>query len=177
MTRLLTLTTCALMTTAGVGVAQTPADLSLPTARIAYFDAQRVAAESTTGQSMFAELESFRTEASAEIDERNQALVAEQQRLESQAAILTATARLGLERTIQRSQLDIERLLEDSQAEFLGLQQKLEAGFQVQLEPIVATIVAELDVHFLFERTAVPLVWADPSYDLTDQIIERLDAE
>jgi len=41
----------------------------------------------------------------------------------------------------------------------------------------VATIVAELDVHFLFERTAVPLVWADPSYDLTDQIIERLDAE
>ena len=177
MTRILTVTAATLLAAAGGSSAQTSTELTLPTARIAYFDAQRVAAESVTGQTAFAELEAFRTEAAAEIEERNQALMAEQQRLESQAAVLTATARLDLERSIQRNQLDIERLLEDSQAEFLGLQQQLEAGFQVQLEPIVAALVEEMDVHFLFERTGVPLVWADPAYDLTDRIIERLDAE
>ena len=42
--------------------------------------------------------------------------------------------------------------------------------------PVVAEIVGEAGVHFLFERLSTPIVWIDPAYDLTERIIDRLDA-
>ena len=150
--------------------------VTFPTARIAFFDAERVVAESVTGQAAFAALDAFRTEAATDLERRNQALAADRQRLLVESVVLSATARLNLERRIQRTELDIQRLLEDLQAEFLGLQQKVEYGFQVQLLPIVKAVAREHDVHFVFNRLASPIIWADPTYDLTERIIERLDA-
>ena len=143
--------------------------VTFPTARIAFFDADRVVAESVTGQAAFAALDAFRTEAGTDLERRNQALTAERQRLQAESGMLSATARLDLERHIQR-------LLEDLQAEFLGLQQEVEDGFQVKLLPTVEAVAREQGVHFVFNRLASPIFWADPTYDLTERIIERLDA-
>ena len=150
--------------------------VTFPTARIAFFDAERVVAESVTGQAAFAALDAFRTEAATDLERRNQALAADRQRLQAESVVLSATARLDLERRIQRTELDIQRLLEDLQAEFLGLQQEVEYGFQVKLRPIVEAVAHEQGVHFVFNRLASPIIWADPTYDLTERIIERLDA-
>ncbi len=150
--------------------------VTFPTARIAFFDAERVVAESITGQAAFAALDAFRTEAATDLERRNQALAADRQRLQVESVVLTATARLDLERRIQRTELDIQRLREDLQAEFLGLQQEADYGFQVKLLPAVEAVALEHEVHFVFNRLASPIFWADPAYDLTERIIERLDA-
>ena len=150
--------------------------VAFPTARIAFFDAQRVAAESATGRAAFAELEAFRTQTTAELERRNQTLAAERQQLQTASTRLSPTARLDLERRIQRSELDIQRLLEDAQAEFLGLQQAADQGFQVTLEPVVKAIADDHGVHFIFTNLSSSILWADPIYDLTARIIERLDA-
>ena len=150
--------------------------VTFPAARIGFFDAQRVAAESVTGQAAFAELEAFRTEATADLERRNQALAAERQRLQVGSAVLSSTARLDVERRIQRGELNVQRLLEDAQAEFLGLQQAAENGFQVKLLPAVEAVAREQGVHFVFNLLASPIIWANPTFDLTESIIERLDA-
>lgn len=175
MTRTASTLLAACLTAAPVA-AQEPTGVTFPSARIAYFDAQRVATESTAGRTAFAELETFQTTFSARLEERNQTLAAERRRLETEASLLSATARLDLEQRIQRTQLDLERMVEDAQAQFVGLQRQLDAGFQATLMPVVAEIVDETGVHFLFERMSTPIVWIDPAYDLTERIIERLDA-
>ena len=150
--------------------------VTFPGARVAFFDAQRVVSESVTGQAAFAELEAFRSDTAAELERRSQSLAAEQQRLETESALLSATARLSLERSIQSTELNLQRLLEDAQTEFLGLQQAADYNFQVKLLPAVEAVALEHEVHFVFNRLTYPILWADPTYDLTERIIERLDA-
>ena len=150
--------------------------VSFPNGRIAFFDAQRVVSESVTGQAAFAELEAFRTDTATEVERRSQSLAAEQRRLQTESALLSQTARLSLERSIQSTALNIQRLLEDAQAELLGLQRAADYGFQVKLLPAVEAVALEHDVHFVFNRLTYPILWADPAYDLTERIIERLDA-
>ena len=168
--------TVAIIVLAVPASAQEAQGVTFPTARIAFFDVERVVAESVTGQAAFAALDAFRTEAATDLERRNQALVAEQQRLRTESAVLSPPARLDLERRIQRTELDIQRLLEDLQAEFLGLQQVAENSFQVKLLPTVEAVAREQGVHFVFNRLASGIFWANPTYDLTERIIERLDA-
>ncbi len=168
--------TVATVALVGPASAQELQGVTFPTARIAFFDAERVVAESVTGQAAFAALDAFRTEAATDLERRNQALAADRQRLQVESVGFSATARLDLERRIQRTELDIQRLLEDLQAQFLGLQQDVENGFQVKLLPTVEAVAREQGVHFVFNRLASPIFWADPTYDLTERIIERLDA-
>jgi len=168
--------TVAVIALAVPASAQELQGVTFPTARIAFFDAERVVVESVTGQAAFAALDAFRTEAATDLEQRNQALAADRQRLQAESLVLSATARLDLERRIQRTELDIQRLLEDLQAEFLGLQQEAASGFQVKLLPTVGAVAREQGVHFVFNRFASPIIWADPIYDLTERIIKRLDA-
>jgi len=150
--------------------------VTFPSTRIAFFDPQRVVSESVTGQAAFAQLEAFRTETAVELERRSQSLAAEQQRLQAESALLSPTARLHLQRSIQSTELNIQRLFEDAQTEFLGLQQEADYSFQVKLLPVVEAVALELEVHFVFNRLTYPILWADPAYDLTERIIERLDA-
>ena len=40
----------------------------------------------------------------------------------------------------------------------------------------IAFFDAQRGVHVVFNRLAPPIIWVDPTYDITQQIIERLDA-
>ena len=69
--------TVAIIALAVSASAQDLQDVAFPTARIAFFDAERVVAESVTGQAAFAALAAFRTEAATDLERRNQALAAD----------------------------------------------------------------------------------------------------
>ncbi len=155
--------------------AQTPA-VTFPAARIAFFDGQRVAIESETGQAALAELETFQTEASAELAQRNQALQGQRQQLVTQSSVLTDSAHLDMEHRLEKETLDLQRLVENAQQEFQALQQRLDGVFLAQLAPAVAAVAGDTGLHFIFDRVSSPIAWADPAYDLTDRIIDRLDA-
>ena len=161
--------------TAALTPSQVFAQTAFPAARLAFFNAQRVAAESATGQAAATRLEAFRSTTATEIDEQNRSLTAERQKLQQTGALLNAPARLDLERNIQRFELDIQRFIEDAQAEFLGIQQEVETAFQLKLFPVVEAVAKEHGVHFVFDRLNPAIFWADPAYDVTAEIIERLD--
>ncbi len=161
--------------TAALAPSPAVAQTAFPAARLAFFNAQRVAAESATGQAAAARLEAFRSTTATEIDERNQALTAERQKLQQAAALLNAPARVQLERNIRRFELDIQRFIEDAQAEFVRIQQEVEGAFQLKLLPVVEEVAKEQGIHFVFDRLSPAIFWADPAYDVTAEIIERLD--
>lgn len=148
-----------------------------PAAQIAFFDGQRVAVESEAGQAALAELDAFQTEASVELADRNQALLNQRAQLDAQASVLSGSARLNLEQRQERGTLELQRLIEDAQKELLGLQQRLDGVFQAKLFPVIAAVAADTGVQFVFDRARGPVAWADPAYDLTARIIERLDTE
>jgi Skp family chaperone for outer membrane proteins len=114
--------------------------------------------------------------ASTELAGLDQAMTNQQQRLQAEAGVLSANARLELEQRVEREALDFQRSVEDKQAELAALQDEVAGAFRARLIPAVAAVAAPTGVHFIFDRATAPIAWADPAYDVTDRVIEQIDA-
>ena len=202
MRSVIAITVLAVAVAGGVAAAQAPAAQTggtLPDgAKFAYVDIARIAAESAEGQAAnakvqelsqqkLAEIEAANTEAQGRIGGLNQQLQAAQQKLQQGANVISAEAASSLQREIARLQVDIQRATQDSQAEIQrltqdaeaevqDLQQQLQVDFQNRLLPAIDELAADRELMFIF-NAAQGLVWADPSLDLTQDLIELLNGQ
>ncbi|HEX5107656.1 MAG TPA: OmpH family outer membrane protein [Vicinamibacterales bacterium] len=153
------------------GLAAQTNPVSPAATRLAYFSAARAFAESSEGKTAQAALASLRTTKTKEIDARTAKLQAMRQ-----AAAAPDAASNGIsEREIERFELDLRRFTEDAQAEFLGVQKAAESAFLTKLRPIFDSVVKEKQLLVVFDIDSGLLAWADPSLDITPDIVKRLD--
>ncbi len=163
----------------------------------AYVDIQRVAAESTEGQAAntkvdelsqqkLAEIEARNAEGQGEITTLNQELQEAQQKLQQGQNVISADAAATLQRQITRLQRDIERTTADVQAdlqrmsqdadvEVQELQQQLQLDFEQRLLPAIDQLATQQGLSFIFSAQQ-GLVWADPSLDLTQALIDLVNS-
>ncbi len=181
--------------------AEPPAQATLPfpaDANYGYIDLQRVLAESAEGQvangkvqeltdQKLAELEARNQELQGRIDSANLQLQESQLKLAQGETVLSAEARLSLQREIQRLQLEVQRQSQDAQAEMeritqdaeteVGeLQQQLQIDFETRLQPAIETVATARGIDFLFNVGQGGLVWANPLLDLTADVVEALNS-
>ena len=187
---------CAMVT---LGLAPVAGAQEFPDgAQFAWVDIARVAAESAEGQAAntrvqelsqqkVAEIEARRSEAAGEVTTLNQQLQEAQAKLQQGQNVISAEAMTSLQREIGRLQVDIQRTSEDSQAdiarmtqdaeaEVQQLQLELQREFEAQLVPAIDRLAADRNLSFIFSA-AQGLVWADPAMDLTQELIESLNAQ
>lgn len=145
-------------------------------AKFAYIDIQRVAAESNEGKASTARVQALNQKKVAELNDLNKKLQADQQKLQSQGAMLNDAARAELGRAIERQTKELERSQQDAQEEVQQLQGDLQSAFQAKLYPIIQQVVAERGVQILFSQRDSGIVFADPGLDLTADVIRRFDA-
>ena len=165
----------------------------------AYVDIQRVAAESIHGQAAnlrvqelsqqkVTEIEAKNAELRGRIDALNQQLQEAQTKLAQGQNVMSADARVSLQREITRLQLEIQRTGQDSQAEVerftqdsevevQELQQQLQIEFQTKLLPAIEQVAADRQLQFIFSAGEGGLIWADRALDLTDEIIGMVNGE
>jgi outer membrane protein len=145
-------------------------------AKIAYLDIQRVAAESAEGKVSTARVQALNQKKVSELNDLNKRLLADQQKLQSQGAMLNEAARAELERGIDRQQKELQRRQQDAQEEVQQLQTDLQTTFQAKLYPIIQQVVAEKGIEVLFSQRDSGIVFANPGLDLTVDVIKRFDA-
>ena len=145
-------------------------------AKIAYLDIQRVAAESAEGKVSTARVQALNQKKVAELNDLNKKLLADQQKLQAQGAMLNEAARAELERAIDRQQKELQRRQQDAQEEVQQLQTDLQNTFQGKLYPIIQQVVAEKGIEVLFSQRDSGIVFANPALDLTADVIKRFDA-
>jgi outer membrane protein len=154
-----------------------PAQLPFPAgAKYAFVNVQRIAAESAQGKALAARVQALNTQKVNELNDRNKALQTAQQKLESGASILSDAARAQLEKDIDRMQTELQRFSDDAQKEVQDLQTELQGEFQQKLGPVIQAVANEKKIEMLFSALDAGLIWADPSLDLTTDIIRRFDA-
>ena len=166
-------------------------------ASFAYVDIQRVAAESTEGQAAntqvdelsqekLAEIEARNTEGQGEVAALNQELQDAQQKLQQGQNVISPEATATLQRQITRLQRDVERTSADMQAdiqrmsqdaeiEVQELQQQLQLQFEERLVPAIDQLATEQGFLFIFSAQQ-GLVWADPSLDVTQALIDLVNS-
>ena len=182
------------LTAAGAATAQDAPPFP-PGTKYGYINLQRVLAESNVGRTAstrvqeltdtkLAEIQSRQTTLQTQIDSSNQQLVELQQKLEQGQNVMSAQARLSLQREISRLQLELQRQTQDAQAEMervtqdadaevAELRQELQLQFEQQLAPALDQVATQNQVDLIFNIEG--LIWGRPALDLTQAVVDRLN--
>jgi outer membrane protein len=145
-------------------------------AKLGYINIQRVASESVEGRSAASRVKAVNDKKVAELNDKNKALQANQDKLQKTGSVMSDVARAQLEKEIERQQVEIQRFTQDAQAEVQEVQNELQTDFQRKLVPVIDAVAKEKGVHMVFSQVDSGLVWADPNLDITGEVIKRFDA-
>jgi Skp family chaperone for outer membrane proteins len=143
--------------------------------KYAFIYVQRIAAESAEGKADTAKVQALNQQKVDELNAKNKTLQTAQTKLEQGGNVLSESARAQLASDIEKQQKDIQRFTEDAQQEVQNLQQQLQDDFQQKLQPVIAKIAQEKQLHMIFSVTDSGLVWGDPALDLTSEVIREFD--
>src|SRR5215470_17144286 len=153
-----------------------PAQAPFPAgAKYAFINIQRIAAESGQGKALSSRVQTLNTQKVTELNDKNKALQASQQKLDSGASVLSDAARGQLEKDIDRQQTEIQRFTDDAQKEVQELQNELQSEFQQKLGPVIQQVAQEKKLEILFSALDAGIIWADAGLDLTTEVIRRFD--
>ena len=164
----------ALVSVPSLVVAQEPIPTEV-TSRMAYFSPQRAFALSADGKAAQTKLAALEVERGKELTARNARLKEMQDALQQSAGVLGDTALRQRELEVERFQIDIKRFIEDAQAEFLGVRRDLENTFFRKLNPALDALAKERRLLFVLNEDVGLLAWANPSLDITADVVKRLN--
>ena len=145
-------------------------------AKIAYIDIQAVASTSVEGKAATGKLQELEKKKVAEITEKNKALESAKTKQSTGASIMNDSARLALEKEVDKLTREIQFLQQEAQSERQALQAELQVDFQRKLNPVLEQVGKEKGLHMLVDINNAGAVWVDTGLDLTGEVIKRLDA-
>ena len=155
--------------------AQPPAPF--PTgAKIAFFNPQAVFQASADGRAAVTRVNALIQKKQTENADKAKLLQGNQQKLQTSGSVMNETARVQLEKEIEKQTKDAERFQQDAQAEINELQQEVQNEFVKKLSPIVEALAVEKGLHLVFNAAESGIAWAAPGLDLTADVIKKLDA-
>jgi Skp family chaperone for outer membrane proteins len=155
--------------------AQPPAPF--PTgAKIAFFNPQAVFQASAEGRAAVTRVNALIQKKQTENGDKAKLLQGNQQKLQTSGSVMNETARVQLEKEIEKQTKDAERFQQDAQAEINELQQEVQNDFVKKLAPILEQLAVEKGLHLLFNASESGIAWAAPGLDLTPEVIKKLDA-
>jgi outer membrane protein len=145
-------------------------------AKVGFVYLQQIAATSAEGKAAQSRVTAFTQKKQTELAEKQKALQASQQKLQTGGSVMSEAARGQLEKDIDRQQRDLERLQQDAQADINEMTQEVQAEFNKKLFPVLEQLSLEKGLHMLFSATDAGLIWAEPGLDLTQDAVKKLDA-
>ena len=153
---------------------QDQSQFGLSGVRLAVFSPQRAFAESPEGKAGIATLTALQEKRKREIEERNKTLQAQEEGLKRSLGVLNEDSKSQRTKQLERLRLDTQRFIEDAQAELLGVQRDIENAFALKLQPALEQIVKSRGIQLVFNLDAAPLVWFDPSLDITAEVVKQV---
>lgn len=145
-------------------------------AKIAYVDLNLVASQSKEGQAAGQKIKDMQSKVQADLENKQKALQAAQQKLEQGGALLSDSARAQQAKDIERLQVDLQRASQDAQQDVGEFTQELQFEFQQKLLPVIARVATAKGLHFIFSIADSGVVYVDPGLNVTADVITALDA-
>jgi Skp family chaperone for outer membrane proteins len=142
-------------------------------ARIGYVNAQRILSESAAGKAEVTRMQTMQQQKTTELRGKQQTLEATRQQL-SQGG--DSATRDRLQQQEQQQRTDLERATVQAQTEFQTVQRQALADFQAKVRPVVEQVAKSENVQLVLNGDAA-VVWAAPGFDLTQLVIDRLNAK
>ncbi|MBN2054029.1 OmpH family outer membrane protein [bacterium] len=141
--------------------------------KIAYVDAERIFAESEPGKAGMKTLNGYEAELTKALDAKNQEIKDLEKTLQQQAFTLSPSARSDREEELRRAKIDLKRMAEDADRDLNGKQKEFLEKIDREVMVIIQQMGKELGYSMIFSKLGAALLYADPTSDITDEVIRR----
>jgi len=146
-------------------------------AKFGYVDLQKALNVSESGKTAKQQIEKKVKEYEAQIDQRKEELKKAKDELEKQALLLSDDARASKEREYQQKLKDFQRFTKDIQDELQMRDNDFTRKILEEILQVVADLGKKEKFTAIFEKNESSLIYADPSMDLTDQVIKTYNGK
>jgi outer membrane protein len=144
--------------------------------QVAFIDSQRVVDESKAGKEALQKLEEFKKKNEVELSNKAKEIADLEEELRKKKFALSQEAMDNLEESIRRKNIDLKRFKEDKEMELKDLYFKHLNEIKERIIQIVQQIGHEKAYTVIFNKDE-SIIFANPAYDLTSQVIEIYDRE
>ena len=156
------------------GQTQPPEPFGLSGLRIAFFSPQRAFSDSDDGKAGLARLKALDEKRGREVEARTSELRKREETLKASLGMSSADGRIKQTRDVEKFRLDVDRFIEDAQAEFLAVRREIEQAFLVRVRPIIEQMAKDRQLDIILNADSQMLLWADRSVDITSEVVEQL---
>jgi len=144
-------------------------------AKFGYINVQAIASQSADGRSAGVKIKAFQEGKARDLEAKQKALDAKQQRLASGGNVLSDATRAQLTTEIERDGRELQRLAEDADQDLERMTQQLQQEFMSKLSPVLRRVALEKKVDFVFTDQS-GIVFAAEDLNLTADVIRALDS-
>jgi Skp family chaperone for outer membrane proteins len=143
--------------------------------RIGAINLSYIARSSKIGKSEIAKIEDATRKKAAAIEIKAAELQKQQAALQQTGVGLAPRALADLQRTFEKSRLELQRFQQDARNEISAMQTQFDIAFRAQLAPVIDEISKEKGLHFVFGLEEAAIVWWSPAVDISEEVVKRLD--
>lgn len=145
--------------------------------KFAYVDLQRALNQSKAGAAAKQQISEQVKKYEGEFKQRQDDVLRMKTDLEKQAALLSENARTERERDYQRRVTDLQRFQQDIQQELQQRDSEHTSRIVNELFAIIDELGKKGGYAMVFEKNEGAIIFGDPAYDLTDELIKAYDAK
>ena len=146
------------------------------TSKIGFIDLQRTLGETRVGKAAKAKLEAQKTEKQKTVNEKKDALKKEADELEKQRVVLKPDAVAKREKELQDEYVQLQQLFMQLQQDLAKQEAQLTRDIFGKASTIIESIAKRDGYTMIVEKNEGAVLWADKSFDITDEVDKRLDA-
>lgn len=147
-----------------------------PTTKIGYIDLQRTLNETKVGKAARGKLEGQKNEKQKQVNDKKDVLKKEADELEKQRVVLKPDAVAKKEKELQEEYVQLQQLFMQLQQDLAKQEAQLTRDIFGKASSIIESIAKRDGYTMIVEKNEAAVLWADKSFDITDEVNKRLDA-
>lgn len=153
-----------------------PALAQPPGVKIATLDTEKILLTSTTGKKALADLKKLQEQREGEIRNRAQELKDLQTKISEGRLSLAQDKLAEMQKQYEDKEIALRRFQDDATRELNKKRDEILAQIDKQVMPVINQVGKEMGFTLIFRKFESGLIYADETVDITNTIIERLDA-
>ena len=144
--------------------------------KVAVIDTERILRTSATGKAALADLTKLQERKEAEAQARQKAIKELQAKINEGRLSLSKNKLSNMEKQLEDLMVALSRFQDDANRELQAKRDDILAVVDAKVMPVINQVAKEQKYAFIFRKFESGLIFADDSYDITNLIIQRLDA-
>jgi outer membrane protein len=145
--------------------------------KAAFVDLQRALLEIDEGREAKARLQKVLDQKQKELDVEQEKLRKEKELLDKQASAMSEETRIQKQTDLQKKLFELAQKWEKGKLEMANQERTELQGIFTRMEPIIAQIAQREGITMVFEKTDSGLVFAPPSFDITNEVVRIFNAQ